>query len=191
MTTTVKRLLSLSLLLPLLAAVLAPAARAQDAQPGPEHKKLTSRAGTWNAVLESMGPDGKPTSSKGVSRQTAACGGLWLIDDFEADFGGVKYHGHGATGYDPAKGKYVATWVDSMSTTLLVMEGNFDATGKVLTMTGTAPGMDGKPVLHRFVTNFQSADTTVFEMFVPMPDGKETKVLTITYTRAPEKGERK
>lgn len=173
--------------LPLLALLLAPlsaALSAQDAKPGAEHQKLAAKAGTWNAALEMMGPDGQPMRSKGTSTMTMGCGGLWLIDDFHAELGGAPFHGHGMTGYDPAKGKYVGTWVDSMSTSLLTMEGGYDKTGKVLTMTGMAPGMDGKPVSTRYVTTHQDANTDVFEMFMPGPDGKEMKVLTITYTRA-------
>ena len=167
----------------LLASVLAPVAAQAPVEPGPEHTRLTAKAGTWDAVIEAVGPDGSPMQSKGVSTLTSICGGLWITDDFEAEFGGSKFHGHGVTGYDATKGKYVGTWVDSMSTSVMALEGSFDQAGKVLTMTGMAPGMDGKPVQHRLVTTHKAADTTVFEMFVPGPDGKEIKVMTITYTR--------
>jgi hypothetical protein len=163
---------------------------AQVAQPGAEHQKLTTRAGTWNAVIEAQSPDGKASRSKGVSTRTVACAGLWVIDDFHADFEGQKFHGHGITGYDPAKGKYVGTWVDSMTAMLMTMEGSYDREGKVLTMTGMAPGMDGKPVLHRFVTTHQDANTDVFEMFMPGADGKDIKLMTITYTRVPAQTEK-
>ena len=41
-------------------------------------------------------------------------GGFWLLLDYKGDFGGMKFEGKGATGYDPNKKKYVSTWVDSM-----------------------------------------------------------------------------
>lgn len=169
-------------------AALATTLTAQAATPAAEHKQLATRAGTWNAVIE-MNADPQAAKSKGTSQQTMACGGLWLIDDFHADLGGMPFHGHGTTGYDPAKGKYVGSWVDSMSTALMTLEGSYDKAGKVLTMTGMAPGPDGKPVLHRFVTTHRDAATDVFEMFVVGPDGKDLKVMTITYTRANAKGD--
>jgi hypothetical protein len=42
--------------------------------------------------------------------------------------------------------------------------------------------------MHRMVTTEKDANTRVFEMFVPGPDGKEMKVMTITYTRRAQKG---
>jgi hypothetical protein len=169
-----------------LAASTAPLAAQDMPKPGPEHQLLAAKAGTWDAVIEMAGEDGKPVTSKGVS-EYRVCGGLWLIDDFNADMMGMKFHGHGATGYDPAKGKYVGTWVDSFSTSVMLLEGTYDAKKKQLTLTGTGPGMDGKPVVHRMVTTEKDANTQVFEMFMPGPDGKETKMMTITYTRRPAK----
>ena len=157
---------------------------AQDAQgmpkPGAEHQLLAAKAGVWDATMEMAD---MPGTSTGVSTLTVACGGFWLIDDFHANLGGMPFSGHGTTGYDPAKGKYVGTWIDSMSPSLMTLEGSMDKAGKVLTMTGMGPGMDGKPVLHRMVTTQVDANTQTFEMFVPGPDGKDMKVMTITYKR--------
>ena len=44
-------------------------------------------------------------------------------------------------------------------------------------------GMDGKPARHRMVQTWKNANTNHFEMFVTGPDGKETKTMTIVYTR--------
>jgi hypothetical protein len=175
----------------LLASFLSPLLAQAPTEPGPEHKKLATRVGTWDAVLETTGPDGQTSKSKGVATMTMACGGLWLVEDFHGDFGGMKFHGHGLTGYDPAKGKYVGTWVDSMTPMLMLVEGSFDKDGKVMTSTSMMPGEDGKPVKTRMVSTSKDANTTVFEMFVPGPDGKEQKAMTITYTRRAEKAAEK
>jgi hypothetical protein len=174
-----------------LAAFTAPLAAQgmEPPKPGAEHKALAARAGTWDAVIEMVGEDGKVQTTKGVSEMKVACGGLWLIDDFTADMMGMKFEGHGSTGYDPAKGKYVGTWIDSWSTGVMAMEGTYDAAKKQLTMIGTGTGPDGKPMKHRMVTTDKDANTSVFEMYGDMGDGKETKFMTITYTRrAPKAG---
>lgn len=183
----------LPLLTFLLAAVSSPL-RAQDPTPptpGPEHQKLAAYAGKWDCAIELAGQDGKPQTTKGTTTLKMACGGLWLMDDFEGQLMGGPFSGHGMTSYDKQKGKYVGVWVDSWVTTPMMIEGGYDKTGKVLTMTGMAPGPDGKPVMHKLVTTDKDANTRVFEMYVPGPDGKDLKVLTITYTRmvakAPEK----
>jgi hypothetical protein len=130
-----------------------------------------------------MGPTG-PQKSTGVSERRMGPGGFWLLDDFKADMGGMAFVGHGAFGYDPAKKKYVQSWVDSTSPMLMTMEGTYDKDGKVLTMSGMGPGMeDGKPVMMRMVSTMVDANTETFEMYMPGPDGKEMRILKITYTR--------
>jgi hypothetical protein len=159
--------------------------RAQEPpKPGAEHQRLLACVGNWNCALEMMGPDGKPAMSKGTTVLKAGPGGLWLIEDFTGEMMGAPFFGHGVIGYDPAKAKYVMTWVDSYSASAMSLEGTYDQKTKAMTLTGMGPGMDGKPVMHRMVTTDKDANTRVFEMFAPGPDGKEMKMLTITYTRA-------
>jgi len=171
-----KILSSLSFLL----AVL-PLTAQEMPKPGAEHQKLAGRAGTWDAVISMAGEDGKPTESKGTSVVKVACLGMWVTEDFSSpELMGAPFEGHGVTGYD--KGKCVGTWFDSMTTTYMTLEGGYDASGKVLTMTGMGPGPTGEALKHRFVTTWHSADKYVFEMFVT-GNGKEEKMMTITYTR--------
>lgn len=150
--------------------------------PGPQHEKLAAMAGVWDAKIETLGPTGWMTT-KGVSNKKVMTGGFWLVDDFTGEVMGSKYVGHGLNGYDPMKGKYVATWTDSMSPSLTVMEGSYDDSGKVLTMTGKSVGMDGTLVDYRYVTTTKSDTVHVFEMFMPGPDGNEMKIMKISYTR--------
>mgnify|MGYP002623582585 CR=1 FL=1 len=156
-------------------------------QPGPQHAKLAQTAGTWDAAMEMTGPDGQPMTSKGVSVVTVALGGFWIVDDFTAELMGMKFVGHGMNGYDPIKGKYVSIWTDSMSPFPMIMEGDYDESGKVLTMTGMGIGHDGQPAKHRLVTIHKDANTNLFEMYVADADGEETKTMTITYKRRPAK----
>lgn len=173
----------------LLAFTLSPLAAQDPPKPGAQHQKLAAQVGTWDAVIESIGPDGKPSQSKGVSEAKLLIGGLWLVEEFTSDFGGMAFQGHGITGYDVAKGKYVTTWVDSMITSFLVLEGNYDKDGKALTMTGTGVDGEGKPAHYRNVTTWKDADTYVFDMYVTGADGKEMPALKITYSRRPAKAE--
>jgi hypothetical protein len=175
----------------LFAALAVPALAQTPVQPGPEHKMLAKDAGTWNAVLELMGDDGQMAKSTGTSVVKVICGGLWVTDDFDAKLGNGPFQGHGTTGYDAEKKKFIGTWVDSMTSHIMVTEGTLDASGKVLTMTGMGPGTAGILVKHTMVTTFKDANTRVFEMFVPGANGKDLKILTITYTRADAKTDKK
>ncbi|MFK7738848.1 MAG: DUF1579 domain-containing protein [Planctomycetota bacterium] len=163
-------------------AFTAPAA-AQMPGPQKEHQPLAAQVGTWDAKMEYTDfTTGKAATSKGTSIRKQPLGGMWLIDQFQTTMMGMPFKGMGTTGYDPAKKKYVGTWIDSMTPSLMVLEGNYDKTGKILTMSGMGVGMDGKPAMHRMVTTEKDANTHVFEMFVAGPDG-DIKVMTITYTR--------
>lgn len=170
----------------LLALVLALPVAAQEGGmpgPGPQHKKLAAQVGTWKAELEYMGETGEMEKSTGVSVRKQPLGGFWLIDNFQANMMGMQFRGQGTTGYDPAKKKYVGTWVDSMTPSLMIIEGNYDKTGKILTMEGMGQGFDGKPALTRLVWTDKDKNTQKFEMFTKLPDGKFMKTMTITYTR--------
>jgi hypothetical protein len=168
--------------------LFAAALAAQMPQPGPEHRQLARMAGTWDVVVEMPGQDGKPTQSKGVSTVKSMAGGMWLIDEFIGDMGGMKFEGLGVYGFDQGKKKFVQTWVDSVETSMMTMEGSYDEAGKVLTMTGTGGGGDGKRVNIRTTHTIVDRDTLVYQMYMAGPDGKEVQALKITYTRQKAKG---
>lgn len=153
---------------------------AQEPQtPGPEHARLEKMVGTWDTVMEMGGQ-----KSKGTATYKSICGGMWIASDFESELAGVPFQGHGMDGYDQMKKKHVGYWFDSMTSTPMSMEGNFDADDKVLTMTGTSPGPDGKPQKFRTTTEMQGTDRMTFKMYmITVEAGKEELAFTIEYTR--------
>jgi hypothetical protein len=166
-------------LLSLVGCCLVLAARpvaAQGPQPGPEHEKLKRAVGDWDATVAFAGME-----SKGTATYKVGLGGFWLFEEFQGDFGGQKFEGKGSTGYDPIKKKYVTAWTDSMSPSLLILEGNYDKDGKLI-MTGEGPGMDGKPMKMKTVSEVRDNDTTVFTMY-NLTGGKEEEMMKITYKR--------
>jgi hypothetical protein len=162
----------------------AAAAHAQDFEmpkPGPEHQILTKEVGTWDATVEMLMPPSPP--SKGVETNTLGPGGLWIINDFKSEMMGAPFHGHGITGWDPAKKKYVGTWVDSMSTSVAITESTYNAADRSMTGYINTVGPDGSPARLKAVTQMQDDDTRVFTMYMPGPDGKEAPSMRITYKR--------
>jgi hypothetical protein len=165
--------------------VCAAAAGAQEAppmpKPGPEHEILNKDVGTWDATVEMLMPPGPP--SKGTEVNTLGPGGLWLISDFKSEMMGAPFQGHGVSGWDPAKKKYVGTWVDSMSTGVFTIEGTYDAASRSMTSMMSGPGEDGQPMTMKAVTQMKDDDTRVFTMHMKGPDGKEAPTMRITYKR--------
>lgn len=168
----------------LLALTLTSVVTAQLPQATRQHKLLARQVGVWDAQLDYLDFNtGKPARSKGVSTRQQPLGPLWLVDRFQAQMMGMPFKGMGTTGYDPQKKKMVGTWIDSMTPSLMVIEGNWDEQGKVLTMSGTGVGQDGEPAKTTLVTTVRSDDEHVFEMFSQLPNGEDVKLMTITYTR--------
>lgn len=162
-----------------LAASAAAQETAQAPKPGPEHERLKHLEGTWDVVMK-FGD----TETKGKVVYKMQLGGLWLVADFEGEFApGQKFTGKGLDGYDPVRKKYVGIWIDSMSTSPVVSEGNYDKEGKVLTMNGEGPGEDGKPTKYKMTSEHKDKDNVLFTMYGKGADGKEGTLFTIAYKR--------
>jgi hypothetical protein len=158
-------------------AILASTALGQGPKPGPEHDALKELEGTWDATVKFGDME-----SKGTMTWKLDLGGLWLLSDFEGEFGDMKFKGRGIDGYDPIKKKYVSIWVDSMTPVPLISEGTYDKETKTTTMTGKGPGEDGKLRDMKTVTTMKDKDNIKFTMYA-VKDGKDEKMLTIIYKR--------
>jgi hypothetical protein len=147
-------------------------------KPGPEHEHFKELAGTWDATIHM-----KEGDSKGTMVSKVGLGGLWLLEHFKADLGGMSFEGMGATSYDEGKKKYVSVWIDSMSTSPMVSEGTYDKQNKTLTMTGSMPLPGGKSMKTTMTTIMKDADTMVFSLMAQGDDGKDGEMMKITYKR--------
>lgn len=166
----------------LLAATLAPAQEAP--KPTPHHEALKASVGTWDAVVKvHVGPGKPPLVSKGVEVNRLLLGGLWLQSSFRSDMGGVPFEGSGLFGYDPALGKHVGTWVDSMVMSQAFPEGTCTEGCKEVTLTFMGVGMDGKPCAYKEVSTQVDADHRSLAMYVKGKDGRYTLEMEIAYTR--------
>jgi hypothetical protein len=179
-------------LLGVLAAwALASPAMAQEPPPVqealPEHKILAAEEGAWDATIRTYhgGPDAEPSVSRGSEVNEVLPGGLWVLSKFEGDFGGMKFHGRGQWGYDPVKKKYVGTWLDSTSTILSVLEGEYDARTKTLTFVGDGydPGQKVK-FTQKMATQTKDDGSRVFTLSMKF-EGQpaEVKFMEISYSK--------
>lgn len=163
---------------------------ASIAQATPQHELLARDVGTWDAIMTCYmeGPEVEPQTFKGVEVNTLMGGGLWLVSDFQGEFAGMPFSGHGVFGYDSHKEKHVGTWIDSMSTQLLVMQGTCDEQTGELTMfsEGSCPcPVTGKPLETKTVSTYDGDDARTFTMYMKGEDtGNEfIKVMVIEYKR--------
>jgi hypothetical protein len=96
---------------------------------------------------------------------------------------GMPFTGQSMTGYDNVSGKYWATWIDSMSTGMMVSRGTC-AADRSCEFVGTYNDpIQGGPVESRFKTWWTDPNTQKFEMYGPGKDGKEMKMMEMTYKK--------
>lgn len=152
--------------------------------PGAPHAALAKMAGEYDLSIKSWHePGGEPTTEAGTATRTMELGGRVLVEKVSSTMMGEAWNGHGMHGVDNVTGKHWSTWNDSMSTGLMVSEGTCDANGAcAFTGSWNDPVTKGK-VNARMTSKWTDAKTEVFEMYAPGPDGKEAKMMEITYTK--------
>lgn len=166
------------------ALILATAASAQIRQASPQHTQLAQLVGVWDAAVEYVDVrTGKPARATGTSVQRQPLGSFWLVNNFEASLMGAPFRCMRTTGYDPVKEKLVGTWIDSMTPGMTVLEGSWDKRHKVMTLAGAGMDRRGRAAKVRLVTSILSDDQHVSEVFMKAQGGKDTKTMTITFTR--------
>jgi len=152
--------------------------------PGAPHKAMAAQAGSYDVKARSWDAPGAPAREEGgTATRSMALDGRVLVEDFKGNMMGMPFSGHGMRGYDNVTGKYWGTWMDSMSTGLMVSEGTCDDKN-TCTFTGSWNDPVKKTkVTSRMTSRWTSPTTEVFEMYGPGRDGKEFKMMELTYTK--------
>jgi hypothetical protein len=154
-------------------------------KPGKEHAQLGKMVGTWDATVTAwMKPGAPPSVTKGVAIYTPVYDGRFVRADFSGDMMGQPFTGIGIDGFDRARGVYTASWMDSMSTSMMFETGTSKDDGKTIEYSGEigdcmAPG---KTVKIRSIVSHTGDDAMTYTMYQTR-DGKEAKSLEIAYTR--------
>ena len=155
-------------------------------QPQAEHEWLQQLVGEWTVDVEaSMGP-GTPTEKSTGTERVRPLGDVWIVGETEGGMpGGGTANMMVTLGYDPAKERFVGTWVGSMMTNMWVYEGTLDAARTTLTLETEGPSMagDGSLSPYRDVIELKSNDHRVMTSHAPGPDGKWACFMTANYRR--------
>lgn len=158
-------------------------AMAKYSEPTEKHKKLEALVGSWTTTGKFWMDPEKPMESTGTAETKSILGGRFISEDVTGTFMGRPFMGHGVTGYDLMKKKYVSVWMDNMGTMMMVSEGTSDPAGKVITSTSTETDpMTGKSHPVKLVTRIESDQKHVLE-FYEKRNGKEMKTGEMIYTR--------
>lgn len=155
------------------------------ATPGEHHKVLDHKVGKWDLTVKMYSTPGQPPDESGATAEFEwILDGRYLVDHTEGNFGGMPFHGRGMTGYDNMRQKYVATWVDNLSTGIMTTEGTWDAAARTFRFAGESPDfMSGKMVTSRSEEILVDDDHWTMRMYMPGPDGEEYMNMQIDYVR--------
>jgi hypothetical protein len=151
--------------------------------PGAPHKALEPFVGSWTIKSTFWpAPGVPPVQSEGSAESKWVMGGRYVEERFKGDVFGMPFEGLGYTGYDNVKKQYWSTWMDSMSTSMMLSTGTND--GKAWAFQGTmADPLTGKDSHVRVKLTVHDADHHTMEMSGPGPDGKDFKMMEMAYTR--------
>jgi hypothetical protein len=155
-------------------------------QPQKEHEWLKRLEGTWSYEHDcSMGP-GQPASKATGTETVRSLGGLWYLCEGRGEMpGGGPATTLMTLGYDPARKRYVGTFIGSMMTHLWTYDGGLDASGKVLTLDTEGPSFtaEGKMTKYKDIIEFKGDDHRTLTSQALGDDGKWHQFMTAHYRR--------
>jgi hypothetical protein len=154
------------------------------AEPQKEHRWLERLVGEWTYEHEAvMGPGQPPMKSQGTEA-VRSIGGLWV----QCEGKWQMPDGGPATmiitlGYDPARERFVGTFIGSMMTNLWVYEGSLG--GDVLTLDAEGPSFTdpNKTARYQDIIEILSDDHRTLSSQVRGDDGQWTRFMTAHYRR--------
>jgi hypothetical protein len=159
--------------------------KAEVTKPGEQHKHLAAMAGNWVYTGKIwMGPDAPPVETSGTSTNTIILGGRYLKQEVKGEFQAVEFEGVGLVGFNKMMNRLESVWIDNMGTAMLIMNGNFDPEGKVVTSFGDYKDlMKGGMQKVKSISTMTGPDEIKDEMFMLEPDGTEIKTMELIYKR--------
>ncbi|CAN5353468.1 DUF1579 domain-containing protein [soil metagenome] len=157
------------------------------AKPQKEHDWLQQLVGEWNSEMDcAMGPDQPRSKSKG--RETVrSLGGLWTLGEGEGEMPDGSIGKTLMTlGFDPARGRFVGSFIGSMMTHHWLYEGTLDEAANVLTLESSGPNImgDGAIIPYRDVITIAAPDHRILSSYAPDGNGGWSEFMTAHYRRS-------
>lgn len=153
--------------------------------PTAEHRWLQRMLGEWSMEGScNMGPD-QPAATTTARETVRALGDLWIMGESRGEMpGGGEASNVMTLGYDPAKGRFVGSFVSSAMPNLWVYEGSL--AGEVLTLDCEGPDFanPGKTAAYQDIMEIVSGDHRILRSRLKMPDGQWVPIMEAHYRRA-------
>ncbi|WP_439599364.1 DUF1579 domain-containing protein [Falsiroseomonas sp.] len=157
-----------------------------DVTPTAEHRWLQRLAGVWTSEANCvMGPDQPAVTMRG--RETVRMlGDVWMIGEGTGEMpDGDTGRTVMTLGFDPAKGRFVGSFIGSMMTMMWLYDGALDAAGRVLTLQAEGPdmGTPGRIALYHDIIEMLDDGTRSLTSRMQDADGQWQPVMSAHYRR--------
>lgn len=154
-------------------------------KPVAQHAWLKQLLGDWTFESESpMGPDQPPLKSTGTE-SVRALGELWVIGEGTGTMpNGAPVQMVLTIGFDPAKGRFVGSWIGSMMCRMWIYDGFLEGNKLTLESQGQSFTQPEKTALYRDAIEIVSPDHRVFTSAIQGDDGAWNTFMTAHYRRA-------
>jgi hypothetical protein len=156
-----------------------------NVEPQKEHHWLQRLVGEWTFEFEAEMPGAPPSRHTGTE-SVRSLGGVWTVGEAHEETTDGRGHTSIMTlGYDPARQRYVGSFVGSMMTYLWIYDGELDAEGKVLTLYAEGPSFtaEGEMGKYRDAIELRSDDHRVMTSSFLGENGRWSEFMTSHYRR--------
>jgi hypothetical protein len=149
------------------------------------HSALNSLEGQWAATTQLNAGEGlPPIVVQGVMTSTWTMGRRWLHQTYKGSSSATgEFQGQGVIGFDNAARRFVASWTDSLSTTMIHSTGVLDEPAQELTLTGEFVGPDQARFTQRQRLRIESLNRYTITLDLITPQGNEVRTATTIYER--------
>lgn len=159
-----------------------PRAGAEPMERSEELRWLQRFEGEW--VFESTLSFGEGATSQAQGRMTSRrLGEHWIVSEWTMQADGETVTAFHTLGFDAAQGRYVASWVDSLTSHLWSPSGTREGDTLTLQTEGPSHFAPGEQAQYRDVYEFLSDDRLVQTSLTPGPDGDWVEYMRSEYRR--------
>ena len=163
------------------------------AKPGEHHQQLAALAGTWTYTMKFASAPGAALAEAGhgTAVRKAIMDGRYFTTDVkgkmlmpgpDGKMADLDFKGMSIDAYDNVKQKFVASWIDSLGTSIVLSEGSYDPATKTFTYDFEMEPMPGMKTKARQVVKILDADHHQMEWY-ENHGGQEVKTMEIDYVR--------
>ncbi len=122
-----------------LAAALLPPQDVEVAKPTDNHKAIFHTVGKYEGTMWMWMPGMEQPMEAPCEEVITGIGELWTTSRFEMDMMGGRFVGSSTFGYDTENKEFIGTWIDSTSTSLTIMKGDWNAEKTAIVMQYEGP----------------------------------------------------